>query len=258
MRHVRLVHWSESEAADRASLLRAAGFEADRTPLRSPADLRAMAESPPTAVVIDLSRAPSHGRDIALAIRTRKGTRHLPLVFVEGDPDKVARIEALLPDAVYASWRGIRAALRRAVADAPVDPVVPKSALEGYAGTPLPRKLGIRPGSTLALVGAPPGFEASMGELPDRATVTRGTSSRPTLTLWFVRRRADFAKRLAKLAAISDGLWVAWPKQGSGAATDLTQSVVREIGLATGLVDFKICALDEKWSALRFTRRVGP
>jgi CheY-like chemotaxis protein len=258
MKRVRLVHWNETEAAGPVAQLQAAGFAVDCTPLRGPADLRVMAESPPDAVVIDLSRTPSHGRDIALAIRTRKGTRHLPLVFVEGDPGKVALVRALLPDAAYSTWRGIRAALRRAIAEAPTDPVVPASALAGYAGTPLPRKLGIRAGATLALVGAPPGFEAALGELPAGAVVTRGARTSPSLTLWFVRRRSEFERRIARLASLSDGLWVAWPKQASGTPTDLTQAVVREIGLAAGLVDFKICALDEKWSALRFSRRVEP
>jgi CheY-like chemotaxis protein len=258
MRRVRLVHWNEEEASARASLLRSAGFNVDPTPLRGPADLRALAECPPDAVVIDLSRTPSHGRDVALAIRTRKGTRHVPLLFVDGDPEKVARIEGLLPDAAYATWRGIRAALRRAIAGAPADPVVPASPVAGYAGTPLPRKLGIKAGATLAVVGAPPGFESMLGELPANAVVTHGARTSPALTLWFVRRRADLERRIVRLASLSDGLWVAWPKQNSGMPTDLTQTVVREIGLAAGLVDFKICALDEKWSALRFTRRVGP
>jgi hypothetical protein len=216
MRRVRLVHWNEAEAAEPAARLEAAGFAVDRTPLRGPADLRAMAESPPDAVVIDLSRTPSHGRDVALAIRTRKGTRHLPLLFVEGDPEKVARIEALLPDAAYATWRGIRTALRRAISEAPADPVVPSSPLAGYAGTPLPRKLGIKAGATLALVGAPPGFEASLGQLPADAVVTRGARRSPALTLWFVRRRSELERRIVRLAAMSDGLWVAWPKQFQG------------------------------------------
>ena len=258
MRQVRLIHWDEAEGAARASELQTAGFAVDRAPFRGPGDLRALAESPPAAVVIDLSRTPSHGRDVALAIRTRKGTRHLPLLFVDGDPAKVALIEALLPDAAYGSWRGIRTALRRAIAQAPADPVVPASALAGYAGTPLPRKLGIRPGATLAIIGGPPEFESSMGELPAGAVVTHGVPSSPALTLWFVRRRSELERRIVRLAALSDGLWVAWPKQASGTSTDLTQTVVREIGLASGLVDFKICALDETWSALRFSRRVEP
>jgi hypothetical protein len=256
MRRVRLVHWNTAETAACATMLHAAGFDVETSPVRGPADLRALAESPPDAVVIDLSRAPSHGRDVALAIRTRKGTRHLPLVFVEGEPAKVDAMKALLPDATYTAWRGIRAALRHAVAAPPAEPVVPPSPLAGYASTPLPRKLGIKPGAMLALVGAPARFESVLGTLPPDAIVARRPGPRPTLTLWFVRRRAELERRIAAIAARSDGLWISWPKQASGLATDLTQAVVREIGLAAGLVDFKICALDETWSALRFARRV--
>ena len=125
------------------------------------------------------------------------------------------------------------------------------------SGTPLPRKLGMRPGGTLALVYAPVGFEAKLGPLPAAAVVTRRLGASPTLTLWFVRRRAELERRIAGIAARSDGLWIAWPKQASGVKTDVTQPVVREVGLAAGLVDFKICAVDETWSALRFARRVG-
>jgi hypothetical protein len=255
MRRVRLVHWNTDETATRAAALHAAGFEVETSPVRGPADLRELAERPPDAVVIDLSRTPSHGRDVALAIRTRKGTRQLPLVFVDGERAKVAAMKALLPDATYTSWRGIGGAIRRAMATAPEHPVAP-SALAGYAATPLPRKLGIKPGSTLALVGAPPRFESALAPLPAGAVVVRRVGERPTLTLWFVRRRAELERRIVGIAARSDGLWIAWPKQASGVQSDVTQAVVREIGLASGLVDFKIAALDETWSALRFARRV--
>ena len=123
--------------------------------------------------------------------------------------------------------------------------------------TTLPHKLGIKPGSTLALVSAPTGFEAALAPLPAGAVVERRLGARPTLTLWFVRRRAELERRIAGIAVRSDGLWVAWPRAHTGVRTDVSQAVVREIGLASGLVDFKIAALDETWSAIRFSRRVG-
>jgi hypothetical protein len=257
MTRVRLIHSSPSEIPARTARLAAAGYEVDPTPIKGPADLKALAADPPVAIIIDLSRTPSQGRDVALALRTRKGTRPIPLVFVGGAAAKVAPIRALLPDGIYTTWPGIRGALQRATTAPPAAPVVPRSVLAGYAGVPLPRKLGIKPGSVLTLVGAPPGFEQSVGRLPPQATLRRGVTAEPTLTLWFVRRRAALEERIRRLAARSQGLWVAWPKQTSGLATDLTQSVVREVGLASGLVDFKICALDETWSALRFSQRVG-
>lgn len=108
-----------------------------------PPALRALRDDPPDAVVIDLGRLPSQGRDFGVALRTAKATRHVPLVFVGGDVDRVARVRAVLPDAVFASWDEIGAALERAIAAPPADPVTPKSVFAAYEGVPLARKLGM-------------------------------------------------------------------------------------------------------------------
>ncbi len=254
---VRLVHWNQAEAEERAKHLRAVGFEVEADLPSGPDLLRALRASLPNAVVIDLSRLPSHGRDVALALRSTKTTRQVPIVFVDGEPDKVAGVRAHLPDAVFASWRGIRGALNHAVAHPPAEPVRPVSNLAGYSGTPLPKKLGIKPGSRVALIGAPRDFARTLGPLPDAA----GLSSRPradtTLVLWFVRTKRDLARGMAARArALATGaLWIIWPKQASGVKSDLTQQGVREAGLGAGLVDYKVCAVDETWSGLLFTRR---
>jgi hypothetical protein len=169
----------------------------------------------------------------------------------------VAIVARLLPDAVYSSWRGIRGALARAIAAPPADPVVPASNLAGYSGTPLPRKLGIKPDATVILVGAPRDFARTLGELPAGASLRRRAAGRNDLVIWFVTSRRTLQRRIAALGALAgaDGLWVCWPKRSSGVASDLTQNVVREVGLASGLVDYKICAVDATWSGLRFTRR---
>jgi len=110
--------------------------------------------------VIDLSRLPSHGRAIATMLRQRKATRSIPIVFVEGDPEKVARIRETLPDAVYARWRNIRSALRAAIEHPPREPAVPGT-MDAYSASPLPKKLGIKPGSVVLLLGAPPASKLS-------------------------------------------------------------------------------------------------
>jgi DNA-binding response OmpR family regulator len=125
MTYVRLIHWNAAEAEERADEIRTAGYDVVCEPLDQ-AGLRALRENPPSAVVVDLSRVPSQGRDVALGIRKYKATRHVPLVFVEGDPEKVSRIKELLPDAVYTTWSRIPNSLKRAIAHPPADPVVPK------------------------------------------------------------------------------------------------------------------------------------
>lgn len=257
---VLLIHWNAAEARERIERLRAAGFEAKALERMKPELLRSIGDEPPAAIVIDLTRLPTHGREVAIALRHRKSTRAIPLVLVEGDPEKVKRIREFLPDAVYASWRGVRGALRRAI-DRPVaEPRVPRSVLEAYSATPLPRKLGIRPGATVAVLGAPPEIEETLGELPPGATLRKGARGRFDLMLYFARSRSELRKRIEPLASGLDpaGLWILWPKKASGMASDLGERDVREAGLAAGLVDYKVCAFDATWSGLKFSVRKTP
>ncbi len=256
MARVFLFHWNEAEARDRAARLARFGHEAVIPRLDSGADFKTIAARPPDAFVIDLSRLPSHGREVAAALRERKATRKVPIVFVDGAPEKIDRIRALLPDAVYTDWKRLRGALRAALRRPPVAPVVP-GPMAGYSGTPLPKKLGIKPGSVVALRGAPIGFEKTLGPLPDGARVTR-RGRRADRTLLFVRSQADLARKLpgaARALAAGQGLWIAWPKQASVMKSDLSERHVRERGLALGIVDYKICAIDGTWSGLLFAKR---
>lgn len=256
MKRIRLIHWKSEESPERARRLRAAGYAVDFEPL-NPAALRRLRENPPAAVVIDLSRLPMQGRDLGLAVRHYKSTRGVPLVFVDGAPEKVARVKKDLPDAVYTTWSRVRGALKKALAHPPALTRKPRSLLEGYSGTPLMKKLGIQAGYTVALSGAPEGFESILGPLPMDVTLRRQARGHCDLIVWFTRTRKDLERRVKRMGALAGkgGLWIAWPKKASGMATDLDQTVVRKTGLASGLVDYKVCAVDETWSGLRFTQR---
>ena len=127
----------------------------------------------------------------------------------------------------------------------------------GYSGTPLPKKLGIKKHSKVALVGAPDEFEKTLGVLPDGASLRKRASSGCDLIVWFTKSSKDLEHRNKRLGTLAgrDGLWVVWPKKTSGVKTDLTQANVRRTGLASGLVDYKVCSVDAVWTGLRFTRR---
>ncbi|HWM88044.1 MAG TPA: hypothetical protein VNO33_19455 [Kofleriaceae bacterium] len=132
--------------------------------------------------------------------------------------------------------------------------------MAGYSGTPLARKLGIKAGHRVVLVAAPAGFERNLEGLPDGVSFARQARGIADIILLFALRATDLAARFSALARYLDpagGLWVAWPKKASGRATDLTEGVVRDIGLSTGLVDNKVCAVDEVWSGLRFVVRLA-
>jgi hypothetical protein len=138
--------------------------------------------------------------------------------------------------------------------------------MAGYSGTPLPKKLGIKPGARLGLVGAPDDFAETLGDLPDGVSVerlARGTS-RFDVIVCFARSSKELARDLPALPARLEptgGLWIAWLKKSAqksgGLATDLTEAEVRARGLSTGLVDNKVCAIDDTWSGLRFVVRIA-
>ena len=131
--------------------------------------------------------------------------------------------------------------------------------MAGYSGTPLPKKLGIKEGSRVAIVNVPTDFESTLGELPDNVEFIKGPTKSLDIILFFVLNERALTRDFAKLAArlVANGMiWIAWPKKSSGVTTDLGEQRVREIGLDAGLVDVKICAIDETWSGLKFVYRL--
>ena len=132
-----------------------------------------------------------------------------------------------------------------------------------YSGTPLAKKLGIKPESTLVLVRAPDAFEAELTDLPDSVAPVRaatpGRHPGADITVWFVSRRAELESAIARaVETMGAGLWIAWPKKASGVSSDLTEDIVRNAGLAHGVVDYKVCAINQVWSGLKFARRRAP
>ena len=256
MKRIRFLHWNTEEAEERARRIEAVGYKVDCRQI-NPAGLRELRQDPPDAVVIDLSRLPSQGRDMGMNLRKYKSTRHVPLIFVDGDPVKIEGVKIILPDATYSTWDKIQDSLESAIANQPADPVTPKSVFDVYKGTPLPKKLGIKPNIVVAMVGAPEGFENTLGDLPEGVTLRRQARGRPDVTLWFTKSQAEVRDRIERMRDFigAGTLWIIWPKKASKKKTDLSQVVVRKIGLNSGLVDFKICAVDATWSGLCFTRR---
>ena len=256
---VKLLHWHAAEARERATRLAAPGFIVDAALPPPPALLRELRRKPPAAVVISLDRLPSTGRDFAFGLSGQKSTRAVPLVFVGGAPDKVAGVRAKLPDAMFTSWEQAGTALARVLAAPPAapSPAAATGVMAGYSGTPLPKKLGIKPGARVALLGAPPDFAATLGALPDGAQLTNAAGANTALTLWFVRRRRDFDRGLARAVALGGrmSVWIISPKKSGPLAADLSQNDLRAACLAAGLVDYKVCAVDSAWSGLLFTRR---
>lgn len=259
MARIIVLHPKPEEVAAGVVALKKAGHEVRTAWPHGMPEVGPLRRDPPEVFVIDLRRQPSQGRALATAFRQLKSLRAVPLVFIEGDPEKTARVKAILPDAFFATWQGVRGAVRRALGRPPKAPVIPGT-MAGDSGTPLPKKLGIRAGSSVALLGAPEDFPRTLGSLPEGVALRRDARRKANVVLLFVRSRADLTKRLAGAARAMDdpgALWIVWPKKASGLATDtrLGGNEVRAIGLASGLVDYKIAAVDDTWSGLCFARR---
>ncbi len=130
--------------------------------------------------------------------------------------------------------------------------------MAGYSGTPLPQKLGIKPGLTVVAINPPANYRRLLGQIPDSITFSERLKSGSSFVHLFTSRRSEMQKKMSILRdKISDNgaIWVSWPKKSSGISTDVTEDVIREIALPFGFVDIKVCAVDETWSGLKLMIR---
>src|SRR5579864_4252089 len=164
---VRLVCWNQDLARERARVVEEAGFHVDASRLDPGGLIGHFRACMPAAILIDLDRLPSHGREVAVALRNSKATRHVPIVFAGGLEEKVQRIRQELPDAQFTGWKDVARALKKALRSAPVEPVQPVAHMQRYAGSPLVKKLGFTPRTKAALLGAPEDFAEKLGEFPE-------------------------------------------------------------------------------------------
>jgi hypothetical protein len=251
---VLVVHRKLLAAAERAHRLCELGFEAEAYLALGTRGFRQIRANPPDAILIDLTELPSYGRYMGEMLRKQKSTRMVPLVFLEGDPEKAARTRQILPDAEFAPWQRISAAIRRAIRRPPTEPRPPEN-----SQTPLCQKLRIREGSGVALLHAPAGIQNVIAPLPAGAWFQKEIGD-AAVVLFFVKSAAALGHELPMLAReMRSGrtLWVCWPKRTSGIACDLTPDGIRTMASPYGLVDNKLCAIDETWSGTALSCRAA-
>ncbi len=254
MLRLRLIHWNADEGARYLALLKDAGHRVEYNPEFSPHLLREWRAAPPDAFVIDLSRLPSHGREIAIALRQSKATRAVPLVFCEGEEEKIAKTRALLPDAVYCKFSKLKSTLRSL--RAPHAPVMPVPVMERYATRTAAQKLGIKSGDTVCLIDAPRDALSAIGELPPDVTFVETPPA--AVTLFFATDPQQLRQQLSELrsSGTQTKLWVCW-KKGKSAGNGVSERLVQETGVSLGLVDYKICSINPVWSGLLFSMKVA-
>jgi hypothetical protein len=261
---LRLICWNEADASARATSLERAGYRVIADPPENSGGMvRYFRELAPDAVVIDLDRLPSHGRELGLSLRASKSTSHLRLIFAGGLPAKIELVRAAIPDAIFTPWNtGVPTAIERAIAQ-PDPPRLPSREPSRKTGPgSLERKLDIKPHVHFVIVSATRSDSAWLNELltsvPEGAIRQRRTDATTTLALFPVATRRDLMRAFEQARASlppKASFWIVHPKQTSPLAADFNQDDVREAGLAHGFVDYKVCAVDKDWSALKFARR---
>jgi len=253
MPRVRIVHWRAREAATLIEAARSSGFDIEYDDVNFPALAKMIRANPPDALVLDLSYLPSHSRESAVYLRRTKYARHIPLIFVDGEPEKVEAVRRLLPDAIYTTTSQVPLRIKRACGRKLENPVLPPGIGERNPGRSVAQKLGIKEKSSVALINPPRNYASAIGQLPDGVEFLENVESAP-VTLWFVGDSREYTAGLRRGWKLADRtkLWVIWRK---GGATDLNSNVVRELGIEAGLVDYKICAVNEQWSAMAFARK---
>ncbi|MGB9415285.1 MAG: hypothetical protein WCB58_03145 [Acidobacteriaceae bacterium] len=261
---LRLICWNEVDAAARAMILKRAGYRVIADPPENPGGMvRYFRELAPDAVVIDLDRLPSHGRELGLSLRASKSTSHLPLVFAGGVPAKIEIVRTAIPDAIFVPWdNSLVHAIERSMSQ-PASPRLRSRELPKDAGAgSLERKLDIKPQTHFAIVytnrNDQPWLTELLTSIPADAIQQRRMDTSTTLALFPVATRRDLmhAFEVARASLPQKAsLWIVHPKQTSPLAADFNQDDVREAGLAHGFVDYKVCAVDKDWSALKFARR---
>ena len=253
MARIRLLHWKASEAGKYLTVLSAAGHTVQYDEDLNGRSLREWRAAPPDVFVIDLSRLPAQGREFAIALRQSPATRRVPLVFCQGAPDKVEKIRALLGDAVYCEISKLCGSVRKALAQVPAEAVVPTPMMKRYAARTTAQKLGIMPDSAVTVVDPPRDYMAVLGDLPAGVRFAEDDRRPAAVTLCFVHDLPSLQARMSelRLSAGTSKLWFCWRK-GKAASGGISDGAIRATGIALGLVDYKICSLNQVWSGMLF------
>ena len=254
---VRLVCWDPELARERVRTIKKLGFRVDARPIRTSGLIGQFRDEAPDVILIDLDRQPSHGRAVAVVVRSAKSTRHIPMVIAGEIEEKMAVARKQVPGAVFTNWAGIGVALKKAIQSGRAAGLAIRY-MSQWAGRSLAEKLGFKEDMRAALLGAPDGFEEQLTGLPERVEFQDRLSAATQMALWFVRSRRDLEEEVTFIGArlpATAALWIIYPKKSGRLKTDFHQYDVRAIAQAAGFADYKICSVDSDWTGLKFGRR---
>lgn len=256
MARVRLIHWKSAESGPLIDILRKAGHDVEYEEKFTSKLLPVIRAAPPQVFVLDLSRMPSHSRYVAAAFRQSPKTRHVPIVFVDGEPEKVALIRGQFPDALFAALAKVPSTIKAAMKLKPVSPVAP-GRLFSYHPRTAAQKMGIAKNARIGVIDGPRDYERVIGAVADGVEFVEGAQPDCTMLIWFVTDPDTYIEMLPRMRVLLSKsklrLWVLWKKGGTTRSGAVTQPLIREAGQEFGLVDYKICAVDKSWSGIALT-----
>jgi len=254
---VRLVCWDPELARERVRTIKKLGFRVDARPIRTSGLIGQFRDEAPDVILIDLDRRPSHGRAVAVVVRSAKSTRHIPIVIAGEIEEKMAIARKQVPGAISTNWKEVGAALKKAVLSGrATGPSI--TYMSQWAGRTLSEKLGFKEKMRAALLGAPDGFEEQLAGLPEGVEFEDRLNAATQMALWFVRSRRELEEEIVFISArlpATAALWIIYPKKSGRMKADFHQFDVRAIAQAAGLADYKICSVDSDWTGLKFGRK---
>jgi CheY-like chemotaxis protein len=254
MSRVRLFHFKAAEAGPLIAILRAAGHKVEYDEKMGTPLYQAIRAAPPDAFVIDLTRMPSHGRYVAFGMRQSPKTRHVPIVFVDGDAEKVAITRQQVPDAFYTPRAKVVATIKKAVKSRVENPVKPDR-LFSYHTRTAAQKMGIAKDARVGVIDGPRDYERVLGEVPEGVEFVEGAQAGCSLLIWFLHDPDVYLEMLPRIRACAarSKVWVLWKKGGTTRTGAVTQPLIREAAQEFGMVDYKICSVDKNWSGIALT-----
>ena len=216
--------------------------------------MRALREGPPRAVIIDLSRAPARGRDVALMIRQSPRTRPIPILFVGGAEPKKRAIQEQVPDAIFLSWEEVKDALEAVLRGQLRVAPEAHTLFEVYRGRSLGQKLAIKESERISVIDPPLDFHRSLGELPPGLVWINGLDESADLVLLFVKQLEELRACLDTILKLdfTPRLWICWPKKKSPIRSELSAPVIQDQARSRGLSEYKVCSIDEIWTGKLF------
>jgi predicted metal-dependent hydrolase len=226
----------------------------------NPPEIKKLFEHSFGGILIDLNFSPAQGRDIGIYLRKNKATRFVPLIFLDGDTEKVEKLRNILPDAFYISRDEIRYQLTTILELKIEEPIVPESLFEAYKEVPLVKKLAIKRGMRLLLINEPENFRSLLENNDELQYLTELTMEND-LILWFLSTQDHITTQFHDILPLigKGGIWMFWQKKQGKASPYLNEVMVRKLGLSNGLVDYKICSVNPEWTGLKFvTRKTRP